>query len=792
MSLRSLALALFPVVLISANSAAQLAPEIGYLLPAGGRAGTTVDVTLGGYDWTPDMQLFVHDPRIRLELLGPPSKVLVPEPPYWFGSKARGPAWPLSREFPARLTIPADVPPGLVTWQVANANGASPPAQFFVSDCPTVRESRENPGDAQDLPSLPVAVAGQIRRIEEVDRFRFEVPRPGLVTLEVVSRRIGSPLHAIVRVQEAADARPVTLATAPIVCDAADTEGRDLVRTFPAAAGKKYVVSLHDLDFAGDRSYVYQLLLTTEPRILAAYPAAGRRGEKRPIEFVGIGLATGADRLESLVRDVTFPPTNDERFTARIETPSGSAPFTLLLSDDDERAPPANTAELTRDGLALGPLALDRPLAVTAAFESRFGVHRYLAECRKGDKWKVAAYAKSLGSPLDLAVRVVGPDGKELMAGDDQPGTTDAVALLTVPADGTYRIEVADHSGHSGTRDANYRLAFEPVREDFTATLPTQLSLPVGEKANLPLKIVRTGDFAGPVAVSLEGLPAGITVPPELSIAAKKNDLAIELSCAADAAATASLCTVVARGERNGAAFERTLGKVLIATILKPRFKITPEGLDDVRKVNRGSTYLFPLLIERLENYAGEITLEMTSKQQRHRQGLASDEFVVPADAARVEYPIFVPEWMETTKTSRMILNGVARVPDPRGNVRTLVNRMQLRLGILPEGALMKLSHTAGELTVAPGSELRVGVVLSRAAGLREAVQVGLAPADGPRGWLSASPIVLAPGQSSADLTIRLAADAPRNEHTIVLRAETKKDGWPVVAETSVLVTVGP
>ena len=52
---------------------AQLVPDIGYIYPSGGQVGTTVDVTLGGYDWTPDMQLFVHDPRIKLEIIGAPS-----------------------------------------------------------------------------------------------------------------------------------------------------------------------------------------------------------------------------------------------------------------------------------------------------------------------------------------------------------------------------------------------------------------------------------------------------------------------------------------------------------------------------------------------------------------------------------------------------------------------------------------------------------------------------------------------------------------------------------------------
>lgn len=37
---------------------AQHPPAIGYMFPPGGQAGQTIEVILGGYDWTPDMQLF--------------------------------------------------------------------------------------------------------------------------------------------------------------------------------------------------------------------------------------------------------------------------------------------------------------------------------------------------------------------------------------------------------------------------------------------------------------------------------------------------------------------------------------------------------------------------------------------------------------------------------------------------------------------------------------------------------------------------------------------------------------
>ena len=120
---------------------AQLAPTIGYMFPSGGQAGTTFDAVLGGYDWTPDMQVFPHDPRIKIEWAGPRSQIIVPPPPYWFGAKGRGPAWPLAREYPVRITIPADVPAGLLGWQAANANGASPSATFHVSTIPEVVEA---------------------------------------------------------------------------------------------------------------------------------------------------------------------------------------------------------------------------------------------------------------------------------------------------------------------------------------------------------------------------------------------------------------------------------------------------------------------------------------------------------------------------------------------------------------------------------------------------------------------------------------------------------------------------
>ena len=79
------------------NVLAQKAPELGYVFPPAITLGETKQVTLGGYDFTPDMEFFVHGDNVSLKTEGPPGDFLVPGPPYWFGEKGSSPAFPIPR-----------------------------------------------------------------------------------------------------------------------------------------------------------------------------------------------------------------------------------------------------------------------------------------------------------------------------------------------------------------------------------------------------------------------------------------------------------------------------------------------------------------------------------------------------------------------------------------------------------------------------------------------------------------------------------------------------------------------
>ncbi len=782
--MRQLFPALLLLPLLAQAAQAQHAPGMGYMFPPGAQAGTTTEVILGGYDWTPDMQVFVHDPRIRLEITGPPGPVIVPEPPYWFGKKARRSPFLLPREFPAKLTIPAGVEPGIIRWQAANANGATAVGRFVVGDLPEVIEQPRGESESdtiQDLPELPVTVSGQILKIEEVDRYQFTAPATGLVHCELVAPGVGSELTAAVEVRDA---------DGKLLASTADTTGNDAALTFKATAGHSYVVSLYDVDFRGNRAFVYRLSVHTSPRIIAAIPPTGVPGQTQTVEFVGYGLASGEPELESISQPVKFPATpGSESFLYRIQTPHGeSRPFRLYLDSNPVTTEPAGPAP-----------TLTAPATIAGVLDERYGEDRYTFSAKKGESWSITALAEAIGSPLDLSLAVFDDQGVELMRNDDVGTSTDAALQFTARADGEYQIGLSDTSGHSGTRAAVYQLSLKPARPDLALSAPEMMDAPIGGTASLTLSFTRTGNFENPVPVTIEGLPPGVTVPEKLEITPKLRSLKIPLTVAEDAAATASFAKIsVTFPIDDGSEVTRTTGPILVATTIPAPFVVDAEGKDDVTKWPRGTTFPAPVLIERNEGFDGVITLEMTSKQGRHRQGIRGPELKVEPGVNRILYPVFLPEWLETTRTSRMILNGVAKVKDPQGNERYSLVRQKTRMGFLPTGAMLKLDADVTEFTAVPGEQIRIPLSISRARELAGPLNLELHHTRPAGSIFSVTEQQLAADVTRLTIPVEISSATEAlgesdsngiSEHTLTLRVTGASHGdLPVVSETTILV----
>ncbi|MBX9579199.1 MAG: WD40 repeat domain-containing protein [Gemmataceae bacterium] len=119
---------------------------------------------------------------------------------------------------------------------------------------------------------------------------------------------------------------------------------------------------------------------------------------------------------------------------------------------------------------------------------------------------------------------------------DGGPGYgKDARVFFEAPADGVYQVRVADARGAGGPQHA-YRLTVRPPRPDFAVSV-SPMSPGVWKGGGVPITVTadRKDGYDGPIAVRLEGLPAGFSAP-ETTIEAGQTTTAFALSAAADAA----------------------------------------------------------------------------------------------------------------------------------------------------------------------------------------------------------------------------------------------------------------
>jgi len=75
----------------------------------------------------------------------------------------------------------------------------------------------------------------------------------------------------------------------------------------------------------------------------------------------------------------------------------------------------------------------------------------------------------------------------------------------------------------------------------------------------------------------------------------------------------------------------------------------------------------------------------------------------VPAEADRAVYPCFLPEWLGTDLTRRIVIHGSAVIPDPKGTPRYLTKAAGSRITMIMEGALLKLSGEIADPNVRAG-----------------------------------------------------------------------------------------
>ncbi|MBL8793649.1 MAG: PPC domain-containing protein [Planctomycetia bacterium] len=757
------------MLLLQANLAWADAPTASYIFPAGGQRGTHVAFKVGGAN------LFQS---CGFEMLGAgiqAPKTLQRTSTLWL----EGPVLPLpdsqqAEDYPkdmaGKLSIATDADLGLRSWRVWTSQGATPALRFLVGELPETIEE-EVAGDPVPVPvKLPITVNGRIFPREDVDVWAFPATKGQTIAAEVHAARLGSPLDARLEVLDP-HGRPLA--------ENDDAAGADSFVCFTAPEDGTYSLRIHDIQFKGGPAYVYRLTVQARPHVAHWFPLGGRRGSKLALDLGGQGLTE--PRAE-----VTLPADDRREFHHRV-TVGGQASNPLMLEIDDL---PEH----------LQTPAAEQPLAVPAILNGRIAkagqVDAWAIAARKGEVLDLDLRAARLGSPLCAVLTVFDSTGKELARAENVGGPADPQLRFTPPADGTYTLKVEERFRGRGSPAHAYRLRVAPPSApDFRLTLASDaVTLPRGGTVKLKVNAERLGGFAEAIALEIDGLPTGVTAT-GTTIAAKQATVDVTLKAEAPAVIAASRVTIRGSARIGEATLTRTatlppvrglpdIDSVLLGVALPTPFKIV--GDYDMRWASRGTTHERKYRIERT-GYDGAIEVGLADRQARHLQGVTGPNITVPAGATEFSYRVYLPPWMETGRTCRVCVAGVAVVKDADGTEHTVsfssTNQNEQIVAVVEPGRL-GIEAAPGSLAVEPGQSGELTVQIARGKGLQGTVKLELVL---PAHWrgISAEPVTIAADQTSARFTVRFAADArgPFNMPATV-RATLTEKGLPIVAET--------
>jgi hypothetical protein len=754
-------------------------PVASYVFPAGGQRGKTVKVRVGG--------LFLYK-SCGFEMLGPgvtASQRLQRTKTLWF----EGPMLPLpesqrAEDYPkdmaGQVTIRPDAPLGIRYWRLWTAQGATPAKKFIIGDLPEVVE-QEIDGDPVPVEvQLPVTINGRIFPREDVDIWSFHAHKGQTIFCEVNAARLGSPLDAHLEIW-GPDGRRLVESAGP---------GPDPSLRFTAPTEGLYQARIRDIRMAGGQAYVYRLTITADPHVDWVYPLGGRRGQKLWLEVSGQGLPAGPVQVQL--------PIKGPRDYLHHLTIAGKQTNDFLLDLDD--LPEYRKEEMPASG------ALSAPAICNGRIEKPGARDRWSWSAHKGEVFELDLRAARLGSRLDGVLTILDGRGKELARAESPgPAQPDPKLRFQAPADGTYTVQVQDRFHSRGGKDFAYRLRIaHPGGPDFQLhLLADAVTVNRGGQGKVKITAERQGGLTGPITLAVQGLPRGVTASP-LTLAAGQASVDLTFKVEKNAPIAAGRLTIRGSANVGGLTIRRTatlpaprglpeLDSVLLAVALPTPFKI--KGGDfELHLVPRGTIYQRRYKIER-GGYSGPITVGLADRQARHLQGVTGPTLVVPAGATEFTYPVFLPPWMETGRTSRTCIMGVALLKDSDGQeyeVSFSSTAQNEQIVAVIEPGPLDVAVGRSSIVAMPGKRTSLPVRVARGRLLKGPAKIELIVPSHMRG-VAADAIVIPADRDDGRLTLRFAAGplGPFNM-PLTVRATLTDHGRPVVAETKIEVLTQP
>jgi hypothetical protein len=528
---------------------AQGDPHIGYVYPAGGRQGTTFQVTVGGRylnattvyfsgtgvsatiikqerQVTPTEQKEMRETLSKIQekrKQGEPVTAVeaktaedIKQKLVNFGRRLTNPS--LGEFITLQVAVTPTAAPGNREIRLVTPSGLSNPLVFNVGelpesskkvwkDIPKAKQSMDpdlDPKPPVKNINLPITLNGQIPP-GGVDRYRFQAKE-------------GQNLVVVVRARELvpfiSDAVPGWFKATVTLYDAKGEElaftddyqfHPDPVLFYKVPTNGDYVLEIKDELYRGREDFVYRVSIGELPFVIGVFPLGGRIGTQTNVVATGWNLPFDQMPLDLRNRAPGIYPLSQQRLVNRVAVSADTLPECLEKEPNDT----ADSAQ---------PVTL--PIIINGRINQPGDMDVFRFDGKAGEQIVAEVYARRLDSPLDSVLILTDATGKQIAFNDDYEDKgsglnthyADSYLAVTLPATGAYFVHIGD-TQHGGGDAYSYRLRISAPRPDFELRVtPSSLNVHGGASVPLTVHVLRKDGFTGAIALKLKDAPEGFTL----------------------------------------------------------------------------------------------------------------------------------------------------------------------------------------------------------------------------------------------------------------------------------------
>ena len=507
---------LFLIITFSTSIFAQKM-SMAYIYPAGGQAGTSFEVEVGGLNINQATEVFISAKGVKSEILKAPENAKKPVRRKFDDQSSPQ----MADRLKIRITIDKNAPIGLCDFRLQSDKGVSNKLIFEIGQYTDVLEIKGSTlNKPTTIESLPATVCGQILPGER-DYFSFKAQKGAVIVASAKARTF---------VPYIADAVPGWFQAVITIRNSKGKEiafnddyrnGVDPVIITNIPEDDIYTLLIHDAIYRGREDFTYRIDVGEIPFIEYIYPAVGKTGKSTTINLKAVNI----DKTE-----VKYKPDFEGKgyfnMVGKEGFKSNSIPFYAVSKT-------ANVDILPKSATLL-PYSM-----VYDSIRTNQKQITYNLELTKNEQLTIELMARKIASMLDAKLTLYNANNVKVAEADD---TEDALeGMMTHHADpvlnykatqaGTYKLVVEDILHGSGL-DYFYLLERKVTTPNFKVFVsPANITIPKGGTATFMLDIETPDKKTPRLDLELKGLPKGFTTSSlevigakwEVSVTAPKN-----------------------------------------------------------------------------------------------------------------------------------------------------------------------------------------------------------------------------------------------------------------------------